>query len=506
MLNEITFETEKGTKSVKKIGPGFWGYIYRPEKEPFCYRFIPIEDVRSIDCREAIKHLIGQPRLRGIAPVIDVFQSDISGKTYLTIQYEIITADFWIDIINHNDARINLLFFIEILKILPFWWSQLGQGIIPLPSEIVFSENIPFILQMPLSELPAIRNFLDKNERAAFIAPEYFRMLKGTRMVNGRNLDIYALGVAINKGLHQKTEQNWDDDYIKKLVNGSLPELRSNQKKLPLWCEKVVEIRSIYNYVNQMMARDIKFRSYYEPDKLSLMLIKNIKYFDPTTAVRKLRQEGKTEMAYGLIKEILATELSYENLLLAAEIARELNLILESIEYLEEAIGKFPAAVEKSAYIKQLELLMRQTPEFILESFNKKKIQLLEKIEGMIERNYKMLSFDAQEEFVDEAVKFFLMMGSYDKAALFLYPHLYDTEKKFLWWKFDRTIAYGSCLAGQNRVQEARTLIAAIKDKLRKVEAEGRLHPEIIKIHRKSLLEIEKRIFDPDFKSKTITK
>ncbi len=506
MLNEIIFETEKGRKSVKKIGPGFWGYIYRPEKEPFCYRFIPIEEVRAIECREEIKRLIGQPRLRGIAPVKDVFQSDISGKVHLIIQYEIITPDFWIDIIKHNDARVNLLYFIEILKILPFWWSQLGQGIIPLPSEIVFSDNTPFILQMPISELPAIKSFLDENERAEYLAPEYFRMIKGTRMVNGRNLDIYALGVAIHKGLHLENEQNRDNDYIKKMANGSFPELRPNQKKLPLWCEKVVQIRSIYNYVHQLMSRDIKFRSYYEPDKLSSMLVENIKYFDPATAIGKFRKEGKTEMAYGLIKEILATDLSSDNLIMASEIARDLNLIFEAIEHLEEAINKFPGANDKSAYIKQLELLIRRTPELILESVIKKKTQLFEKIEGMIERDYEILSFDIQEEFVEEVITFFLMRGKYDKAALFLYPHLYDAGKTFLWWKFERTIAYSSCLVGQKRIEDARKLISGIKEKLKKVESEGRLHPELIKNHRKSLLEIEKKIFEQDLQSKNLTK
>ena len=506
MLNEIIFETEKGRKSVKKIGPGFWGSIYRPEKEPFCYRLIPIEKVRSIECREAIKHLIGQPRLRGIAPVIDVFQSDISGKGHLIIQYEIITPDFWIDIIKHRDAKVNLLFFIEILKILPFWWSQLGQGIVPLPSEIVFSDNTPFILQFPLSELPAIGNFLDENERAEYLAPEYFRMIKGARLVNGRNLDIYALGVAIHNGLHLETEQTRDNDYIKKMVNGSFPELRPNQKKLPPWCEKIVQIRSIYNYVNQLMSRDIKFRSYYDPDKLSSMIEENIKYFDPATAIGKFREEGKSEMAYGIIKEILATDLSYDNLIMASEIARDLNLVFEAIEHLEEAINKFPGAIDKSAYIKQLELLIRQTPEFILESVIKKKTQLFEKIEGMIDRDYEILSFDTQEEFVEEVIKFFLMMGKYNRAALLLYPHLYDASKTFLWWKFERTIAYSGCLVGQERIEDAKKLISGIKEKLKKVESEDRLHPELIKNHRKSLLEIEKKIFEHDFQSKNITK
>jgi len=506
MLNEIVFETEKGKKTVKKVGPGLWGYIYKPEKEPFCYRFIPIEDVRYIQNREAIKQLIGQPRPRGLAPVKDVFQSNISGKNYFTIQYEIITPDFWIDILNHKDARINLLFFIEILKILPFWWSQLGQGIIPFPSEIVFSENTPFLLQMPLLELPEIGNFLDDNERVEFLAPEYFMMIKGNRSSNGRNLDLYAIGAAIHKGLHLEPEHKWDNDSIKKLVAGSFIEFRSKKKKLPQWCEKVVQIRSIYNYINQLLAREIKFRSYYDPDKLSSILIENIKYFNPAIAVLKFREEGKIEMAYGLIKEILVTELSYNNLLLAEEIARELNLIFEAIEHLEDAINKFPTAEDKLAYLKQLELLIKQTPEFILESVVRKKTELFDKIEGMIERDYKILPFDTQEEFVDEVIKFFLMREKYDKAALILYPHLYDDQKTFLWWKFERTIAYSCCLVGQKRMDEARTCIAGIKEKLRKVESEDRLPPEIIKNYRKSLLEIEKEIFNQNFQTKTIPK
>lgn len=501
MQSEIIFETEKGRKNVKKVGPGFWGYIYKPEKEPFCYRFIPIEDVRSIEIREAIKQLIGKPRLRGIAPVKDVFQCDIAGKTFLTVQYEMLRDDFWIDIIKQNDARLNLSFFIEILKILPFWWSQLGTGIIPLPSEILFSENIPFILQMPLSDLPAIRTFLDENERTEFLAPEYFRITKGHRSNIGRNLDIYAIGVAIHKGLHRETEESTGENYIPKVLSGTFHESGQSRKKLPQWCEKVVEIRSIYNYVDQMMAREIKFRSYYEPEKLSLLLTENLKYFDPATAVAKVREKGNSELAYGLIKEILTTEPTYENLLLAAEIARDLKLTLESIEYLEEAINKFRMTKELTAYIRQLDLLVLQIPGLILESVIKKTPQFIQKIETMIERDYMAIPFEAQEDYVDEVIKIILAKGDYDKVASLVYPHLYDPGKTFLWWKFDRTIAYARCLAGQRRKEDAKKFIAGIKEKLNRVESEGRLDPELLRKYRKSLLEVEKRLFEQDLHS-----
>lgn len=501
MDSEITFETERGAKRVKKVGPGFWGYIYKPEKEPYCYRLIPIEEVRSIEIREAIKQLKGKPRTRGVAPVKDVFQCDISGKTFLAVQYEIFRDDFWVDIIKQHDARVNLLFFIEILKILPLWWSQLGVGLIPLPSEIVFSENIPFILQMPLSDLPGIGTFLDESERAEYLAPEYFRISKGQRSSIGRNLDIYAIGVGIHKGLHREAEPVQGEDNIRKLFFGSLHESGQTRKKLPQWCEKVVEIRSIYNYVDQMMARDIKFRSYNEPEKLSPLLARNLIYFDSSAAVRIMLEKGNQEMAYSLIKEILLTEPAYDNLLLAAEIARDLKLTLESIEYLEEAINKFKTIGELKAYFWQLDLLIHQIPELIVESVIKKTPQFIQKIEFMIERDYRTIPFDAQEDYVDEVTSILLAKSEYDKAASLLYPHLYDSGKTFLWWKFDRTIAYARCLAGQRRKEDAGKFMAGIKEKLNKAESEGRLQPELLRKYRKSLLEVEKRLFEQDFQS-----
>jgi hypothetical protein len=363
-----------------------------------------------------------------------------------------------------------------------------------MPSDIVFSDGTPFILQMPSGHIPSVNHLLDGNDRLEFLAPEFFNVNKGKHSINGKNLDIYALGVGLYKGLYKKSGEINDSDYRSLYFGKTYNEVNISTKKLPAWCEKVVQVQSMYNTINQLIARDLKFRSFYEPEKLSNIITENIKYFDPAVVISQLLKEGKTEMAYGIVKDILITDRSYAILVLAADIASKLNLVLEAVEYLEEIINNFKNLPDKTVYAWQLELLVKNIPEYVIQLVLKQKDNLLEKTEVMIDRDYSQLPFAKQDEFVEGVVSLLLLRGKYEQAAIILHPHLYDANNTYLWWKFQRTIAYTACLAGQGRIDDSKMLIADIREKLKKVEAEGRLHPEIVIQHKKKLLEIEKQI------------
>jgi len=163
------------------------------------------------------------------------------------------------------------------------------------------------------------------------------------------------------------------------------------------------------------------------------------------------------------------------------------------VDRLEQVIDRTPDNLE--AYRMQFQLLNTENCREEITSLLPRQPNLGPRVDEKMWRNFQRLdtadsSFELENKFVD--YMFWRDMEIY--AAPFIYQRLFDSEKKFLWWKFSLRFRYvcalfhaGLQLRAANRPAEAESYLRSAQEEL------GAIKTALFNAHSAGLLKAEER-------------
>ena len=493
----ISVQIENKVKELVYIGPCMWGTMYRSSKEPFFYRFIPLKNVRSLEIRKTIQELTKQPHQKNIAHIGEVEQIEINKEYFISIRYDILEDTTLTDIQSQSNPQQFIAVSIKILKELLNWWSIVGEGFIPMPADIVFLNEEPYLLGFPgmrLLGLPKIEDLFLFPERIYYLGNEIFRGKNDNKFVGGRTLDLYSLGFTILQGVYKYNLSNDPEVLlIQKSKNVFLQDSELG-RQLPFWYIKVAQIQVIFNFIHELIDNKVINRASIVPSILADFLHEKIKYFIPDVVIDELLDEKKPKLAFELLQDLMMIDNSAKYQIRAGEIAKDyLKNPFEAFELFEGAIKKNPTS--KLAYSKQLETLLEHEtflPMFL--KFDNKKI-LHSKLDSIFRRNFSQISIAEQKEFVSKIAEYYLMNNQNEYAAVLIHPFLFN-EQKYLWWEFEKILIFIKALMGQKRYDEASNLFNDTKRTFLKAKQEGKFKEFEIQKFGKTITEIERILFN----------
>jgi len=485
---------DKGELGYTYMGISMWGYIYASDHSPHMARLIPIEDVREKEKRVTISGFKERPRQLNIAPVVDTQQIRIAHRIYFYVCYEIDPDITWQQIIQTEDIKFRLESAVKVLNALPGWWQLSHAGTIPMPLDIAFVKDSPFLLALPFQGWPRMESFFSEPERIDYMAPEVICSKKS--LIGVQNADLYSISVGILKCLGTVKKKQHPDILLQRTANGTHFTKARMVSNLPFWMEKVERINKMRDRLFATVEPDPKTRSIIDPLQMAKALSDDIEYLNPEKAVSQLLKEGRSEQAFALIEEILIDHNTYEILLMGANIAaNDLDRTIEAISLFDQAIEKKPDNHE--AYKAQLQLILEKTLEvFVLyhaDEANKNE-NILSKLDKMVSRDFTSIPVSDQKQVLIDVGRYFITRKQFTKATKIIYNYLFD-GKTLLWWEFSRTLLYAEALIGENRIEEAEKFLLDIKSRLKQVADEKRMSQIEINAHGAQLAQLDVMIF-----------
>lgn len=487
------------------VGPALWGSIYRSSSLPFCYRLIPLDYIHSLEKIKIIQDQIQVPRQKYIAPITDTFQIQINDQEYFCVQYDTAPYTSYTEIIKDSDPEKAFRYGIKIVEKLPYWWEKIGNGIIPYPSEFLFIDATPVYLKFPVMGLPPVNALFDFPERCLYLAPEIFS--KTDKIINKSFgiLDIYAVCSTLMQCFFSIDTNISSQEFMKNIVSGNVWSTKNLINRLPEWSSRIVKIRSLIKLLFEITSSDLSVRSKTEVINLVIDVEEVLPYFKPEKYIEELLQEKKPDVAYDFLNDIISETNNPQYILKAAQIAEEdLKLWTEAIELYEKAIQISPS---EKAYLKQLLILLEKYTEYIIkEIYDREKTKkidgIFDEIDKRIIRNFNLLSAKNKKENLNKTAKFIIQGKKYKEAAQMIHPFLFDKDKTFLWWEFDKTLLYAETLIGMKRYEEASGFLKDIQQKLIKVKNENRLSEELIQQYGRDYTKLQVDLFEKQKLSK----
>ena len=487
-------DSNKNEIHFKFSGISMWGYIYKALNSPHMARLLPIEDVREKKKRVAIAEFKNRPRQPQIAPVTDTQQVNIKDQIFFFVCYEIEPDLTWHTLINSKDIITCLNYAVYILNALSEWWKHPCAGMIPTPQDIVFVDEIPFLLPLPFQGWPTLESLFQEPERIQYIAPEV--LCSRHSLISPQNIDLYAVSVSILKCFNTIQSSQNADINLPKVANGTFLSEKCITSRLPFWMEQVDQIQKMRTLLFNGLAPDPRVRSIFDPTKIAQTLSGHLYYLKPVNAVTQLMDKNKPEHAFNLVQDILLEHNTYEMLLMGAQIASHpLNKIIEAISLFDQAIAK--KIDNRRAYKGQLDLILENTIQVILSYFKDSKNQenVLSKIDAMVLRDFTSIPGQDQKQMLLKVGQYFIIRQQYEKTARIIYNYLFD-GKTFLWWEFSRTLLYAEALIGMKRLDEVTPFLNDIKIKLKKVSDEQRIPPALINDYGSTLARLDILLFE----------
>lgn len=491
LADTIDLDVGSGKKDqLTRLGPSMWGYIYQSKKRPACYRLIPMSEA-SIERRDLARQWMDKPRKRAVAPIVNIGQIFLNGTPFFFIEYEIAFEQSWVHIINSPKIPfdLRLQYAILILREFSKWRSLLNNNsqdyLLPMPADIVFLDSVPHLLAIPCWGKLDVEALFAEPQRSLYIAPEYIRGCDN--QIWGSNIDIYAIGASICQCVYQLSATEYPERLLTRIATSTLLRPQSRRTRLPFWLEKVDICEELLADIRQTIHPDLRIRSSVDPARLANRLSLYIQNMKPEVLIESLIGSGRPEDALALLQNILFEQNSYDHLVKAAQIAEDhLGRTLEAIDLLERAIDLEPKVL--TAYDNQLKLLL-------LLAISKKNFGMTgDQIDIRIWRNFEAISTDRKQNYEVELANYLLLQHNYKKAAEFIYSRLLDGQK-YLWWKFDLTIAYAKSLLETGQYDDATAQINNIKHNLNKVRQNRTLTDYEVNRYGSMVAEIEVDLF-----------
>lgn len=445
------------------VGPSMQGWIFRSRRDRAVYRILPIREdgppclddaplVRRHEIR--VWAAPSRPRLPGLAPIVQAEPCTLGGLPYFVVRYEIDPEYSLQDALREPDCGVRLGYALRVLRALPAWWEKLYAGLLPMPADIFYAEDDPWLLPLPLRtdpHLPDAEVVLTEPERVWYLAPELVR--GQTSRVSGDNLDRYALGVALWQCFHRLPEARGSCaepalQVLRQAVHGLNLHPTPQSWEMPFWLERLEATQEVIEQLRKLLALDPLVRATQSPRPLAEYLVRRRELMDPVSAVKWLLGTNKSREAHDLLQDVLLDRESYDLLLLAGDIAGAyLHRSLEAGELYEKAIEKSPDQLE--AYERQLTALL-QGFKTLLEVINRLAIRgqdvgelnkSLTLLDARIQRDFDRLPTVLQERREAAVARYYIRRGQQVKALQFTYPRLVPAQPE-VWWKFDLALAY----------------------------------------------------------------
>jgi tetratricopeptide (TPR) repeat protein len=406
------------------------------------------------------------------------------------------------DAIADPDPAVRIAHATSFLQTLPSWWERLAAPILPLPADVVFTQDgAPRLLALPPWRLPDVDGVFREPLRALFLAPELVRArtdLAWNDPDHRRNIDRYAAGVSLLLCFRHRPPVKDIDHALRLAAIGIAAHPSRLEGNLPFWLEQLAATQEAIRAIQRLLSPDPRARATVDLGQLVKLLDGCRQRMSPEIAVDEVRQRKTAMDAYRLLHDILLELETYELLLRGGELALELARPLEAIDLFERAIATEPERPE--AYGAQLKIIASaaSNPGALRDVFLRRGA-VGAKLETKLWRDFERLDPDGQEECELPVAVFLLWRGqqlstAYTSAAEFIHPRLYDAGGKFHWWKFGLNLAYAEALLGQDRVDAAHEQLGIIKQGLRKSKANDLVLAAEITRHGEWVLRIEQRI------------
>lgn len=494
--NELEIQTDvDASERLKLVGPTFAGAIYRSADR--LYRVLPTRRVPPAG-RSAVENVKGR-REPGVAPIEEADQDP--GGLYW-IRYTVTPARTMAEVLREPDPRVRFEHAVRVLAAFEGWSKAMGQALMPMPAEVVFADGKgPEFLTMPYLPPLDVEELAAQSERAWFLAPELIRGLKGG---TDQSAGQYALAATLLRCFYEPPTSSGTGDLLERVANGTAFDVERLQSVVPSWLARLEATHEVIEIARKMMSRDRTARPAVETAQLADRLEKLAARMEPIPAVTALRESGKTGDAFSLLQDVLLEDESYELLMLGGELAEELNRPLEAIDLLERARAKWE---RPEPYERQLEIILpilsggELGEVFLALTGGEGEASLSdegarttgERLERRMLRDFGKLIPERRERFEEPIARSLIARESYEAAASFIRPRLFEDDK-YLWWKFGMAIPYAVALfgfGGPDNEANARELVEQIKGALRKVRENRSMDPEEIERHGCAVTELE---------------
>jgi hypothetical protein len=484
--SEIGIETSLGRDELLRVGPSLRGSVYRSRVRPFFYRLWPIAET-PLDLRHEMAEWVRQPRRAGLAPVLEAVQDYGEGVFFL--RYEAGPQRSLAEALGDPDPGVRLAHVARVMGALPTWWKTLGQGLLPMPADILLShDGAPSLLPMPNRLLPTADAVFGEPVRGLYLAPEIVRGLQGSP---SESSDLYALGVVL-LGCFYEIPAARAEESLWRTANGTVFDSTRLVAKLPFWLEGLMATHKAIGACRHLVEWSAEARSRTNPADLSRDLLQWSQRMEAVRAVTDLRVSGHPREALSLLKDILLEHDSFDLLLLAGRIAAEdLGHQLEAVDFFEKAMEREPGRPEP--YQEQLRAIM----PLVTDGIPGELLVLLggqgtavAKLDALLERDFRRLPAERQAEHEEGMALYLLSRGQFQDAVRFIHPRLFQGST-WAWWKLGMNLSFAEALTGQGRLGEAAEHLQQMKGKFQKARENRTIPEEEIHRHGRHLAEIE---------------
>ena len=466
---EITIGGQQQT--LTPMGAGSLGTIYKTAQPNLLCRLVGV-DGATMACRNTLQNWHQQGSPPGMAAIVSIGQVDKPSDYYAVVYQVGANARPLSEVLEDSDVGVRTRHIVAALRAVDNWRRVIRGMIIPLPAEVVFpNSGEPLFLPWPVESLPDIDTVMEEPIRGFYLAPEYAR---GNKITSQDALVHFGAGIWLYQCLYDLPAINSPEEVLISAATGEHLRRGRLSSNLPFWVGRLSATGKLAALCNLLLSIDPSVRTKKSLSEVADTLEGLIAHLEPITAARELRNAGNHLQAYELMKDTLATQDTYENLVFAGDIAaRYLDRSLEAIDLYERAVQK-DVEDKSGAYLAQFRAIVVGIVSSELSHLRWEDSPLCNRLDMRVVRNFDEMSSAQKEELELERAQYHLARRKYEDAARFIYQRLFDGQN-YLWWKFSMVLAYARASVGMGRQDTARKALENFESSLKKSLNSGNL-------------------------------
>lgn len=473
-------------------GVGMRGLLFRSPGRRRCHRVILNDQLDAVQ-RSELGEWRRRPRRAGIAPVVKGDRGDqqeISGRWYQVVTYETSAETSLADRLAAKDPLRRLRSVEAVLRALPGWWDGIGDGILPMPSDIVFERGAPVLLPLPAWGPPPVGEFLAESERILHLSPAAARGIAGDDRARG----LHSIAVAALRCLDTLPESS-PASLLRLVACADLVAARRTASRLPLWMTRTGPVERVRAMLRAQLARETSPDADFEPVAIAEALRRARRAMDPLTTLNALREDGRHREAVDLAHAVLLDEPDIEVMMFAADIARtDLVSPLEALSFLERVVQADPARTE--AYAAQLSLVFDPATARLGSLHSTLDGSFASRLDQTVRTAFEKLPEPERRERAHDMAAYWLRRGAFAEANVFAHQWLYDGPT-LMWARFGLMLDYAESFLRLGKAEPAQRVADEVKQGLRRIRDNGHMTQREIHGHGRRLaaLQIEIHTF-----------
>jgi tetratricopeptide (TPR) repeat protein len=376
----------------------------------------------------------------------------------------------------------------SVLRALPGWRESAGPGLVALPADIVLAHR-PLLLPLPAWGPPPLRQVLGEAERAAHLTPEEARGIPSGE----RNPDLHALGIAA-LSCFETLPDDETGRLLQRTACSAVFGYGRRDSRLPTWMHRVEAIRIALEQLGALTGVWESGTASWDPRCLADALDVARRAMDPLMAVQSLRGAKEPRRAVGLAHAALASQPSYELLILAADIAdRDLDEPLEALSLLDRAAQLEPR--RDAAHITRLRILASLWPADRHRRVASADASFTERLSRAAYDAFDHLSRESRDKHAHEMAHCLIELGDLREASKFVHRWLHDGDT-LVWWHFDLMLDYGEIFLRLGDLDAAAQVLDAVRTGLRHSLEIGQITRRKAHQHGLRLAELDRRLLE----------